>query len=311
VSAQTPFPPRPDVSRDSPPPPAEGAIQDVADAQRRLRAAVRALGGGVVALSGGTDSALVLAIAASEWDAGRCVAVTSRSESLADDELADARAAARGAGVPHVVLAGAETDLEAFRRNDVDRCFHCKDSLFTAAEEVARERGLPWVVDGTNADDVADHRPGMYAARRHGVRSPLLEAGITKPWVRAVSRALGLPTWDKPAESCLSSRFPYGTPVTPEGLARVAAAERVLKDLGFRGVRVRVHDPVARVELSPSDLPAALAPGVRERIVEGIKALGFAYVALDLEGYRAGSLNEASPPPVAPPGEHAGRPVVS
>ena len=269
---------------------------DVGEAERRARDGDRALGGGVVTLSGGTDSALVLALAAQEWPAGRCVAVTSRSESLAAGDLADARSQAAAAGVPHVVLEGHEVDLEAFRSNAPDRCFHCKDTLYGAARRVAEERGLPWVVDGTNADDLSDHRPGLAAGQRHGVRSPLLEAGLSKPWVRAVSKALGLPTWDKPAESCLSSRFPYGTEITREGLRRVAAAERVVKDLGFRVVRVRVHDPVARVEVPADDLPALLAPGIRERVVEGLKAQGFVYVALDLEGFRSGSLNEGLRP---------------
>jgi uncharacterized protein len=263
----------------------------VEEAEARAREAVRALGGGVVAVSGGVDSHLVLALAAAEWPAGKCVAWTSRSESLAPEELADARAAAQGAGVEHVVAAGSELDLPAFRRNEADRCYHCKDSLFEAASSLARSRGLPFVVDGTDADDVHDVRPGLLAAARRGVRSPLLEAGLTKPWVRAVARSLGLATWDKPSESCLSSRFPYGTEVTREGLARVLAAERVVKGLGFRVVRVRVHDPIARVELPLEDVPAALAPGLRERLVAGIRALGFEYVAVDLEGYRPGSLN--------------------
>ncbi len=274
-----------------PPPPAS-----LDEAEARVRSVVKPLSGGVVALSGGTDSALVLAIAAAEWGPPRCVAVTSRSESLAASELEDARAAALRAGVEHVLLPGREVDLEAFRRNAPDRCWHCKDSLFAAASDVARERGFAWVVDGTNADDLSDVRPGLAAARGRGVRSPLLEAGLSKPWVRALSRRLNLPTWDKPAESCLSSRFPYGTEVTREGLRRVEAAERVVKDLGFRVVRVRVHDPIARVELPAADLPAALAPGLRERIVSGLKALGFAYVALDLEGYRSGSMNLPSRP---------------
>src|SRR5262245_35068514 len=174
---------------------------DVATAERRAREAVRALGGGVVALSGGTDSALVLAIAASEWTRGRCVAFTSRSESLARAELDDACSQAAAAGVEHAVLAGSELDLDAFRQNAPDRCFHCKDAVFAAGRALASARGLPWVVDGTNADDVLDHRPGLAAAGRHGVRSPLLEAGLTKPWVRAGSRAIGLPTWDEPPGS--------------------------------------------------------------------------------------------------------------
>ena len=266
--------------------------RDVREAAARARAAVGALGGGVVALSGGTDSALVLALAAAEWPTGRCVAVTSRSESLAPAELDDARAQAEAAGVPHVVLAGTEVDLDAFRRNAPDRCWHCKDSLYAAARTVAADRGLPWVVDGTNADDASDHRPGMAAAGTHGVRSPLLEAGISKAWVRAVSKALGLASWDKPSESCLSSRFPYGTEITKDGLHRVAAAERVVKDLGFRSVRVRVHDAVARIEVPAEDLPILLSPGIRERVIQGLKALGFVYVALDLEGFRSGSMNE-------------------
>lgn len=269
---------------------------DVGEAERRAREVVRSLGGGVVTLSGGTDSALVLALAAQEWPTGRCVAVTSRSESIVAGDLTDARSQAAGAGVPHVVFEGHEVDLEAFRNNAPDRCFHCKDTLYGAARRVAEERGLPWVVDGTNADDLSDHRPGLAAGQRHGVRSPLLEAGLTKPWVRALSKALGLPTWDKPAESCLSSRFPYGTHITREGLRRVADAEEVVKALGFRVVRVRVHDPVARVEVPLEDLPALLAPGIRERVVEGLKAQGFTYVALDLEGFRSGSLNEGLRP---------------
>jgi uncharacterized protein len=268
------------------------APTEVGEAEARVRRALREIGGGVVALSGGGDSALVLALAAREWPRGRCVAVTSRSESLADGELADARAQAAAAGVEHVVLAGTEVDLDAFRRNAPDRCFHCKDTLYAAARAVAGQRGLPWVVDGTNADDLGDHRPGLAAADRHGVRSPLVEAGLTKPWVRAVARSIGLDTWDKPSESCLSSRFPYGTEITPQALSRVAAAERVLKDLGFRSVRVRVHDPIARIEVPAADLPALTAPGVRDRVVAGLKALGFVYVALDLEGFRSGSMNE-------------------
>ncbi len=249
-------------------------------------------GGGVVALSGGTDSALLLSLAAEAWGPERCLAVTSRSESLPEEELAEARAQAAAVGVEHVGLQGSELEIEAFRRNAPDRCFHCKDHLYGELRRVAAERGLAYVVDGTNADDAGDHRPGMAAAREHGVRSPFLEAGVGKSWVRAISRHRGLDTWDKPAEACLSSRFPYGTEVTREGLLRVAQAERVLKDLGLRAVRVRDHDPVARVEIPVDELGAALAPGMRERIVTGIREAGFAYVALDLDGLRSGSLNE-------------------
>ncbi|MFO0933279.1 MAG: ATP-dependent sacrificial sulfur transferase LarE [Planctomycetota bacterium] len=275
------------------------------EARARLLAALHGLGGGVVALSGGTDSALVVVAAAEVWGRERCVAVTSRSDSLAPRELDDARAQAAAAGVEHVVLAGHEVDLEAFRRNAPDRCFHCKDTLYGAARAEADRRGLPWVVDGANADDVGDHRPGLAARDRHRVRSPLLEAGLTKPWVRAVARAMGLPWWDKPAESCLSSRFPYGTEITHEGLARVRDAEEVVRSLGFRVVRVRVHDTVARIEVPPADLPALLADGLRERVVAGLKDLGFVYVTVDVEGFRSGSMNEA----LRPPPHDAGRPA--
>lgn len=274
-AAIVPFPPR-----------------DVAEAQARIRAILRAFTGGVVAVSGGTDSALLLALAAREWGAARCVALTSRSESLAPRELDDARRQALEAGVEHEILAGSEVDLEAFRRNAPDRCFHCKDALYGAARAVAARRGLAIVLDGTNADDVSDHRPGRAAGLRHGVRSPLLEAGLTKPWVRALAHVLGLSSWDKPSESCLSSRFPYGTEITRGGLDRVRRAEDIVRDLGFRVVRVRVHDPVARIEVPISDVPALLASGVRDRVVSGLRALGFEYVSVDLEGFRSGSMNE-------------------
>jgi uncharacterized protein len=267
--------------------------RDLADARARLVERLHAVpGGAVVALSGGVDSALVLSMAVEVWGPSRILAATSRSESVAPDELAEATAQARAAGVEHVVLRGSELEIEAFRRNAPDRCFHCKDHLYEQMRRLAGERGLEHVLDGANADDVGEHRPGMGAARRRGVRSPLLEAGITKPWVRALARERGLSCWDRPSESCLSSRFPYGTEVTEEGLARVREAERAVRALGFRSVRVRVHDPVARIEVPLEDLPALLAPGVRERAVEGVRAAGFAYVALDLEGYRSGSLDE-------------------
>ena len=282
--------------------PERPVFASVEEAEARVLAHVAALaGGGTVALSGGADSALLLSLAAQAWGPSRCVAVTSRSESLAPEELEAARAQAAATGVEHVCLEGSELDLEAFRRNSPDRCFHCKDHLYGEVRAVAAERGLAYVLDGTNADDATDHRPGMAAARAHGVRSPFLECGVGKAWVRAISRRRGLDTWDKPAEACLSSRFPYGTEVTRQGLQRIARAERVLKDLGLRSVRVRDHDPVARVEVPIADLAAVLAPGMRERILEGIQAAGFAYVALDLQGLRSGSLNEtlgrASRPP--------------
>lgn len=276
----------------APPPPP----QDVHEAERRALTVLGDLGGpGIVALSAGTDSALVLHLATEAWGSSNVVAATSRSESLPREELDAARRQAEALGVEHVEVRGAELALEAFRQNAPDRCFHCKNHLFEQLTEMARTRGLRHVLDGANADDVGDHRPGIQAGHALGVISPLLRAGLTKPWVRALSKHRGLDTWDKPAEACLSSRFPYGTEVTADGLGRVYRAERALKDLGFSTVRVRVHDPVARIEVPVADLPALLAPGIRERALEAVKAAGFPYVALDLEGFRSGSLNETLP----------------
>ncbi len=267
-----------------------------AEAEAAVLAHLRDLaGGGIVALSGGGDSALLLSLAAEAWGPSRCLAVTSRSESLPEAELAAARAQAAAAGVEHVCLKGSELDIEAFRRNGPDRCFHCKDHLYGEMRALAKRRGLLHVVDGTNADDVGDHRPGLGAARVHHVTSPLLACGLTKVWVRALSRQRGLDSWDKPAEACLSSRFPYGTEVTREGLAKVEQAERALKALGFRIVRVRVHGDTARIEVPLDDLGALLAPGLREAATVGVRKAGFAYVAVDLDGFRSGSLNEPRP----------------
>jgi uncharacterized protein len=194
-------------------------------------------------------------------------------------------------------------------RNDPDRCYYCKTELFERLERLAREENYPWVVDGTNLDDLGDHRPGMRARREHRVRSPLVEAEMTKANVRECSRIYGLPTAEKPAFACLASRFPYGTPVTREGLMRVEAAEKVVRDLGFRQFRVRHHGDVARLELEPADLPRALDSEIRGRIVRGLRDAGYRYVALDLEGYRSGSLNEVLPATIQRRPETTGRTV--
>ncbi len=252
--------------------------------------------GGVVALSGGVDSALVLASCAEAWGGARVLAVTSSSASVPGEEVAKARALAQRLGTPHMVLEGRELDVEGFRRNAGDRCFYCRDHLFGRLRELAVQRDLPHVLDGANADDLGDHRPGMRAARRHGVTSPLLLAGLTKHWVREMAHARGLPVWDKPAEPCLSSRIPYGTPVTEEALVRIHAAERALKAMGFPVVRVRDHDTVARIEVPAADLPRLLADGRRDEVVRALKDAGYAYVAVDVEGFRSGSLNETLGP---------------
>jgi len=262
-----------------------------------LAAAIRPLGSAGVAFSGGADSSLVLRACRDVLGAGRVLAVTGRSESLKPAELERAAALARDLGVRHEVVDTLELSNPGYVRNAPDRCWHCKTELYARVGEVARREGLAAVVDGLNADDRLEERPGARAAAEAGVRSPLREAGLGKAAVRALSRGLGLPTWDKPAEPCLSSRIPFGTEVTPERLARVRAAEEALAALGFPIHRVRHHGDVARVELPVDDLPRALHPEVRAALVAGLKAAGYAFVALDLEGFRSGSAHEALRPP--------------
>jgi uncharacterized protein len=265
----------------------------MSEADDRLRAVFATLPqGGVVALSGGVDSALVLAAAREAWGRDRVVAATSRSESVPDEEIDAAAALAASLDVEHVVVEGRELDVAGYRQNDSDRCFFCKDHLYARLARLAEARGLPQVLDGANADDTGDHRPGMRAARQHGVVSPLLLAGIGKSRVRTLSKARGLETWDKPAEPCLSSRIPYGTLVTEEGLDQVLRGERLLKSLGFPVVRLRLHAPVARIEVPADQASRLFDAETRTQVLEGIKALGFTYVAIDLEGFRSGSLNE-------------------
>lgn len=260
-----------------------------------LRAAVEPLGSAAVAFSGGADSALVLRACRDFLPPGRVVAVTGRSESLKPAELERAAALARALEVPHEVVDTLEILAPGYVANAPDRCWHCKTELYAKVAGRARSLGLAAVVDGLNADDRLEERPGARAAAEQGVRSPLRAAGLGKEAVRALSRALGLPTWDKPAEPCLSSRIPFGTAVTPERLARVAAAEAVLERLRFPVHRVRHHDTVARVEIPAADLPRALEPAVRAALLEGIRAAGYTYVTLDLEGFRSGSAHEAPP----------------
>ncbi|HET9888585.1 MAG TPA: ATP-dependent sacrificial sulfur transferase LarE [bacterium] len=248
----------------------------------------------IVAFSGGVDSTLVLR-AAHDALGDQVLAVTGRSPSVPSWEIEEAIDLARSFGVAHRLLDTEELARPEYVRNAPDRCYHCKTELFERLAALAREENYRWVVDGTNLDDLGDHRPGMRARREQAVRSPLIEAKLTKEDVRACSREYGLPTAEKPAFACLASRFPYGTPVTLEGLKRVEAAEKVVRDLGFRQFRVRHHDDVARLELEPADLTRALDPGVRARIVRGLRDAGYRYVSLDLEGYRSGSLNEVLP----------------
>lgn len=247
----------------------------------------------VVAFSGGVDSAFLLAVA-SEVLGERCHAVTAVSPTMARSEIADATALARelGLGDRHHVIESHELEVPGFTDNPAHRCALCKTELMDVAGPIAARLGAP-VALGTNLDDLGDVRPGIAAAQARGARMPLVDAGFTKADVRAASRALGLRTWDKPQLACLSSRFPYGTQITPDRLRRVDAFEDGLRALGFRQIRVRFHDTIARLEIEASELPAVLP--AREQIVALGKQLGFAYIALDLAGFRSGSANEVLP----------------
>jgi len=223
------------------------------------------------------------------------VAVTALSDSFARAEAQDAKRFADQIGARQILIETRELEQLGYRENSPERCFFCKDELFTKLAPLAKREGLRVVVYGEIADDRSDHRPGARAAREHQVRAPLADAGLTKLEIRRLSRELGLPTWDKPSMACLSSRIPYGSEVTPEKLAMVEKAEEVLRDLGLRQYRVRHHDLVARIEVDPRDLGELVRSPLRELLIERIKAAGYRYVALDLQGYRSGSLNEVLP----------------
>ena len=257
----------------------------------RLRESVRALGSCVVAYSGGVDSSVVLKIALEELP-GRVTAVIGRSATYAESELHLALAQARALGIEPRVLATAELDDPRFANNPSNRCYFCKGELYGKLEELARAEGWGTILDGTNADDLADHRPGRRAALEKSVRSPLAECGFTKDDVRALAHELGLPSADKPAMPCLSSRFPYGSRITKEQLAQVEQGEAWLRARGFRDVRLRHHGSVARLELEAHELLRLASDPLRGECVAALKRLGFAYVALDLQGFRSGSLNE-------------------
>lgn len=260
--------------------------------QERLFAILRGLERVVVAYSGGTDSAY-LAWAAHHVLGPNAVAITADSPSIPSSHKHDAEEFARSQGFRHEYIDTYEFDNPAYVANGPDRCFHCKDELFLRLEQVGAERGIPHIVYGVNKDDLGDYRPGQKAAAIHRVNAPLVEADLTKAEIRELSRRAGLETWDRPASACLSSRIPYGTPVTPETINTVELGEDALRALGFRQFRVRFHGELVRIEIASEEMAAALDPVMAKKFVDAFKPLGFHYVTLDLQGYRQGAMNEA------------------
>jgi len=257
-----------------------------------LDARLASLGSVLIAYSGGVDSAF-LAITAARVLGPRALCVTAESPSYPDRHREIALDTARTFALRHEIVRTEEIERPEYRANPANRCYYCKHELYTHLTGIARARGFAAVVDGSNADDRGDYRPGRQAAREFGVLSPLDEAGLTKPDIRELARRAGLATWDEPASACLSSRIPYHSEVTPEKLRVIEAAERVLRTLGFRVFRVRHHDTIARLELGRDEIARALEPAVAEHIDRELRALGYAHVTVDLRGYRLGSLNEA------------------
>jgi len=248
------------------------------------------LGSAVVAFSGGVDSSLVAALAVRALG-DRALAVTAVSPALATGELDGASLVADAVGIRHETITTAELERAEYRRNDRDRCYHCKTELYSQLSALAARRGFAALLSGANADDLGDWRPGLRAAEEHGVVHPLLEAGVGKAEVRELARALGVPSAEKPASPCLASRLPYGTPVEPETLARVDRAEQGLKGLGYRVLRVRHHGELGKVQLAGDELPRALSPAGRQAVIAAVRAAGYREVEIDREPFRSGSLN--------------------
>jgi len=274
--------------------PASVLPADIAAKRDALLELLKSFGSCAVAFSGGLDSS-VLAKAAALALGEKAVAFTATSPSMAH-ELEDAGQVAREIGIRHEVVETTELDLPEYRKNESDRCYHCKKLIVRQIGELAAKFNLAVMADGANRDDMGDHRPGMAAAREEGVRGPLAECGFTKAELRALAKHWELPTWDKPANPCLSSRVAYGEEITAARLAMIGSAEEFLRQRGFQPLRVRYHrGDVARVEVSEDSLPRLLEPALRRELVETFKSIGFKYVSLDLEGFRSGSLNEALP----------------
>jgi len=258
----------------------------------KLRDLLRTMKHVVVCFSGGVDSSYLLAESVTTLGKD-AIALTAVSPSLAPEEGAETKSLAERLGARHLLIDTHEVDDARYAANPVNRCYFCKTELYSVAVEHAKRLDIPYILDGFNADDRGDHRPGRKAALEFGVRSPLDELGFTKNDIRESARQLNLPVWDKPALACLSSRFPYGTQITPDRLRQVARCERVLRKFGFRVCRVRYHGPVARIEIEHEMFERFLVPEVRHEVTKTFKEAGFTYVTLDLQGFRSGSLNEA------------------
>jgi uncharacterized protein len=267
----------------------------LAEKERKLLDQLTGMRRVIVAYSGGTDSAY-LAWAARRVLEDNAVAITADSASIPESHKRDAEAFARECGIRHEYIDTHEFDNPDYVKNAPDRCFHCKDELFQCLDAIARERGIEHIVYGVNIDDLGDYRPGQGAAKLHQVKAPLVDAGLTKAEIRELSRRAGLSTWDRPASACLSSRIPYGTPVTPETVKTVERGEEAVRALGFRQFRVRFHGELVRIEVDKDELATALTPEMARAFVEIFKPLGFHYVTIDLEGYRQGSLNSVLNP---------------